>query len=331
MTLATPTSPPIDPTLDYLASVLGTKPGELKGDVAASLPMLVLQFYHPVTIDLLGHRCLLLVERQLRTATPALARRHLELANRYTSDLVVLVAHTVDASTRAKLVAQRIPFIVPGSQMYLPDLAVDFREHFARVRSPGQTLTPAALLIVLTRALQVWPATTTPQALALQYGYSAMTMTRVADELAQLALLTSERQGRSRQLTFAAVGRALWDMAVPYLRSPVRDRVWTVLPHALDAPAAGLSALAAATELSEPAVPVLAIGPALWSQLQAQNLPVLQEEEPGCTALEIWHFDPTLLLVDGQLHPAAAWLTLQDNRDERVQMALESLLESVKW
>ena len=48
------------------------------------------------------------------------------------------------AGQLVQLVEQRVPFIVPGNQMYLPPLGLDFREHFRRLQAERPTPTPAA-------------------------------------------------------------------------------------------------------------------------------------------------------------------------------------------
>jgi len=43
-------------------------------------------------------------------------------------DDVVYVRTRMTAFNRKRLIEQKVPFIVPGNQMYLPTLAIDLRE-----------------------------------------------------------------------------------------------------------------------------------------------------------------------------------------------------------
>ena len=50
---------------------------------------------------------------------------------------------------------------------------------------------------------------------------------------------------------------------------------------------------------------------------------------PGVIELELWrHHVP---LMDGKINPLALYLSLKDNKDERVQNELAKVLEEIKW
>lgn len=323
-----PTAAQLERVVTYLTDTLGVALVVEPGDSATKLPALLAQFYTPVAVQLLNRPCLLLLLRQTTVLTAATARKHIDLTSRYTEALPIVVAPAVDAPTRAKLIAQRVPFIVPGNQLYLPDLGLDLREHFRQLRNPTTQLTPAALLTVLDHVVHPHANRFTPQHLAERLGYSAMTMTRVADELEHLGLLTSERAGRSRQLIIAAVGRQLWARALPHLRSPVVGRQLLRLPLDFLCAEAGLTALARQTALAAPVVPEMATGPTGQQTLKTLGIQPLTEPEPGAVLVEVWSFDPQRLVVDRRLHPAVLWLTLRDHSDDRVQLALNELMEA---
>jgi hypothetical protein len=63
----------------------------------------------------------------------------------------------------------KIPFIVPGNQLYLPDLGLDLREYF-RQRSPTaqSALSPSAQAMLITALLhQPWQAEWQPSTVAV--------------------------------------------------------------------------------------------------------------------------------------------------------------------
>jgi len=60
------------------------------------------------------------------------------LQARQQADLIYVRAQ-VTAYNRKRLIEQKVPFIVPGNQMYLPMLAIDLREHFRRIREEAPT------------------------------------------------------------------------------------------------------------------------------------------------------------------------------------------------
>jgi hypothetical protein len=329
-TTAAPAEPP-QAVLAYLFDILGANPTLLPGDAAANLPNLLANFYTLTSMDLLGQRCLLLNERTAQSVTPAVVRKHTELVARHRPDLCIFVPKAIDAPARARLIEQRVPFIVPGNQLYLPDLGIDLRDHFRRLRQHRESLSPAAQVAMLAYLLGLAPARITPQDLAAQRGYSAMTMTRVADELSLAGLVASERVGRHRWLTFPADRKAAWVQARALLESPVQSRVWVKGAGMLQLPRAGLTALAALTDLAAPAVPCLAVGPAAWRDLKETAAVRVVHEEEAEGELEVWSYDPVPMVTSGHVDPLSLYLSLCANDDDRVSMALDQLMDGLLW
>jgi hypothetical protein len=64
---------------------------------------------------------------------------------------VVYVTGTLASYERKRLIEHKVAFLVPGNQLYLPDLGIDLREYFRRPPAAADTaLSPAtqAMLIV---------------------------------------------------------------------------------------------------------------------------------------------------------------------------------------
>jgi hypothetical protein len=47
--------------------------------------------------------------------------------------------------------------------------------------------------------------------------------------------------------------------------------------------------------------------------------------------IEIWKYDPELLARKGVVDPLSLYLSLKNIKDERVEMALDTLLEKFQW
>ena len=85
---------------------------------------------------------------------------------------------------------------------------------------------------------------------------------------------------------------------------------------------AGESALASATLLAEPAHPVYAISAEQWKRAQQLGMRALPSPEPGACLWQIWRYDPDISPLDGSVDPLSLMLSLRNERDERVQQAL---------
>jgi hypothetical protein len=53
--------------------------------------------------------------------------------------------------------------------------------------------------------------------------------------------------------------------------------------------------------------------------------------EPGCAQLELWRYSPERLAKQGCVDRFSLWLSMQDVGDERIEMALEEMMEANSW
>jgi hypothetical protein len=109
---------------------------------------------------------------------------------------LIYVREQVASHQRKRLIEQRIPFIVPGNQLYLPMLGIDLREHFRKQRQRPLKFKPATQALVLHLLLHHDDTPRTPVELAERLGYTKMTMSRALDELEAEQLCEVTREGR---------------------------------------------------------------------------------------------------------------------------------------
>lgn len=161
-----------------------------------------------------------------------------------------------------------------------------------------------------------------------------MTLTRAFDELVSLELGEVVTEGRERVLRFSDGKKDLWQRSREFMRSPVKKRTiirlleqkWCGIP-------AGLTALAHFTLLAPPSTPVYAVSLDDWKSMKLTNAILeLPAAEPQSNEVEIWNYSPLLFKEeDDVVDRFSLYLSLQDNVDERVQSALEKMMEKVLW
>jgi len=88
------------------------------------LPPVLRERYKFAQAELLGLRALLIIDSNPEEQPPATVRKHMDMLQaRQQADLIYVRAQ-VTAYNRKRLIEQKVPFIVPGNQMYLPMLAM---------------------------------------------------------------------------------------------------------------------------------------------------------------------------------------------------------------
>lgn len=330
---------PIDQLEEYLLETLGLTPtfGAWHGEQA--LPYALRDAFEFRAGDLLGRPIVLAIQRATTSdwTVGEIAERMRKL-EASAGCPVVYVTMRLPSFARARLVAQRIPFVVPGGQMYLPDLGIDFRERLRGVRQAAVShLAPATQALLVSHLLfdqweQRWAVTHA----ARKRSYTAMTASRAADELVAAELFTEDVIDRQRYLRPIRGPRETWERARPLLRTPVRRRFWLAPDeaHALaGAPLAGVSALATMTMLGTPTWPIVALDAKAAHGLDGPRVdrtvagaPV--SDGPVC---EVWRYSPTSVLGAPTVDPLSLILSLQEEDDARVQGALQELAGRLPW
>ena len=71
---------------------------------------------------------------------------------------------------RKRLIDHRVPFIVPGNQLYLPSFGMDLREFYRKLHETPETFSPAAQVVLLYLLLRAPTGPHTPNELAKRLG-----------------------------------------------------------------------------------------------------------------------------------------------------------------
>ena len=298
----------------------------------SNLPSFVSRMYRICDGRIARRRCVFLVTKD-RSATPSNIAKHVGLVRSAVDAIVVFVAPALSPHNRARLIRHRVPFVVPGNQLYIPDLAIDLREHFrARRRQRVGILSPAAQAVLFHRLLRLDEVTTTPSLIAIPLHYSAMSIGRAFDELVDTGLAHTERHGKERHLRFKTEGRPLFDAARELLRSPVRAEKSVQHVHGLgELKRAGESALAELTDLSPPPLDTFAVAASDWKQT-AETCGFFETDRDNADGIvETWAYDPSGLSGAHVVDRLSLYAQFRDHRDERVAIAAERLLEEVAW
>lgn len=322
---------------DYLESITGTHPDLQRAapQRARELPLFLRERYGLRSLRIFGRKCLLALETpDWEPGSPAEYASHARAMQEKLGEPVAIVIPRVPSYARNRMVQGGVPFIVPGSQLFLPSMMVDLRERFSPPRAaPGKRLTPATQCILLYHLLRE-PLEGVPlRGIAEKVGYSAMNLSRAKDELEAAGICQSGRQGRSVVLEFPERGHALWLQALPLLSSPARKSHWVDWKQvAYPAIRAGLTALSNRSMLEDDRIPTYAL------PQENYRLSLEQGLFHGCPGpseanvqLEAWSYNPLLLGDEEGVDPLSLILSLRDSADERVQQQLETLIKEVQW
>lgn len=320
----------------YLTETLGVTPQIEPWTAGGKVPYTLRDQFELATATLLGQRILLAGQKGRTQATTAELRNRLRRLETLAGMPVAYVTERMAAFERGRLIAHKVPFIVPGNQLYLPDLGIDLREHFRRIRqkAPGR-LSPSTQALLIRQLLTTpWPAEWRPAELAKELGYTAMTASRAVVELTEAALVLVHAVGREKRLQPRYGPRKTWEAARPLMHSPVLRRFWVEpadeakLPGS---PLAGLSALANRTTLADAGWPTRALSIRDWKATRVCGVQLFTEARPEGPAWEVWSYGPLVRAGSTEVDPLSLTMSLQSEGDERIQAALDELAEQFPW
>lgn len=320
----------------YLHEILGIAPKVRAWAGTGKLPYFLQEAFEVRELKLLDRQVLLAIDQRADRPGLANVRGQMDKLRQLAGMPVVYVTRTLASYERKRLIEQKVPFLVPGNQLYLPDLGIDLREYFRKPTVAAQTAlspaTQAMLIAVLLR--RPWRAEWQPAEVVGELGYTPMTLSRAVKELTAAGIATLRTEGRVRWLHTERTAAETWEHARPMLRSPVKRRAWVLTPQKTrprPLRLAGLSALARFSMLSEPQWPTYAVAQAEWKAATQAGFETLPEPLPGACEWELWHYSPALVRDSDTVDPLSLTLSLQGNQDERVQLALDELKGRFPW
>ena len=322
----------------YLKNTLGMTDLELTDyPKAAQLPYLLQDQFEFLQMKFTKHFVILAIPKKnipLRQMRDALG--HLP-----SDQPLVMCFESLASYERRHLIEQKISFLVPGNQLYLLDLGIDLREYFHRKKQvPVRALNPA------TQAMLLWflqnhqlTIEWAPSEAATTLKYTSMTASRAVAELVELGLFEEFSRGRRKYLRANNSHEQIWQKAKPYLRSPVKQEIWTREPVYLcpsEICLAGISALSKLTTISSDQETCYALSPQNWQEVK-QSLIVLPEKEPGASCYQIWAYEPRMYR-EGSISSGPScvdtlslWLSFRDSSDPRIELALCDLEGEFRW
>jgi DNA-binding MarR family transcriptional regulator len=321
-------------TLDYLFDNLELKVKVKPWRDSGKLPFYLKDAYDFFETKFMKFSCLLMLRKSREELSPGKVFKQQQQLRKQWQGNIVYVHHMISSHDRKRLIQQGISFIIPGKQMYIPELAMDLREHFRQSSSVIQYLSRATQALVLYFLVIAKKGYFRPSQLAKELGYTKMTLTRAFDELETFNILKISRKGKERSLSFSGDRKSLWERVKPFLRSPVKKKVLIKTKKGKMAifsrVISGLSALAHFSSLNEEKLPTFAIDHKQFSEiLRSSVCRVVKYPEEAELELELWHYDPLILSEKGVADPFSVYLSLQEEVDERVTSALEEMMEQV--
>lgn len=318
---------------DYINNTLGIHIDLIRWASIDNLPLYLSGQFDFFESSLNKVECLFVVFKGAESPTPGTLRKHFDWLSSRSPHKLIFVTDSISSYDRKRMIQQKIAFIVPGKQMYLPPLGIDLREY---IQSPRRKIqggfSPSTQMFFLFAVYQPLDNISSRN-FSVSVPYSKMTISRAFAELKERQLLRSHKEGRVEVHSFTHSKKDIWTNNIQYFKSPVIKKYWVKSQNLWeDFLDSGLTALSEYTTLSPPSYRTVAINRRKWTvRKNHDSLIIIPSEEPGATLVELWSYEPQMLSKGNIVDPLSLYLIFKDNPDERIQSACSKLIERVQW
>lgn len=330
----------------YISEILGTNAivNPISKNELGNLPMYITQSYKLHTMELFDRELILVELNNEEDISILQIDKHMQLLKNNFNTIVIVVLENLLSYNRKRLIEKGISFIVPGKQLYLPELLVDLRESFSqpRVKPRDGKLMPSAQLLLcyhIVNRFNNWKLEEHSfKEIAQKLGYTPMAITNAVEDLKYYDLIEVHGE-KEKFIKFNLERSELWYTAEQQklLSSPVIKTVYVdALPSKPFMLKANASALPEYSNMNPSRQWYYAIEKNAFYELQKRESLVNANDREGQYAIEVWKYNPEIIVEEmgneqTVVDPLSLYLSLKDSLDERVEMALEQIIEKYIW
>lgn len=288
-----------------------------------ALPMYIAGSYDFAVAILNGCRCIMLSSTEEIVTLPAL-KKQIKKIQEIENIPVVIKLPTISSYRRKKMIESGVPFIT-GKQAFLPFMGTFLtqeNEETVEVTKLMFSAQQLALMYLYNNSKKLYVSDATKK-----LPFTAMTMSRAVKQLEATGLFHATKDGVNKVIESDYCEVELYEKIKEYMTSPVRkigylnkDDITT------DMILAGDGVLAEATMLNPNRVKTYAVYAKFFAKENLVNELIDPDEQ---VRVELWEYDPKQFSVDNMADRLSVALSFIGNEDERVEEAIEELLEGV--
>lgn len=310
--------------MEYLDRVLGIKV-VYQDEAHKSMPNFIISRYRIKKVTLDGKAALFVYPKEELDSVDAV-KKHLDRIQKVEGVPAVLILDRLTYRQKQYLLRDHIPFVVEGKQIYLPFMAVYLQERGDGERQEITTMLPSAQVLLLYYINHGCGELLTSEA-CHDLGFTATSISRASRQLEEMGLIQAEKRGVQKILYSDKTPRALFAATKDTMESPVKRTIYVPRKEINDQLLlGGYSALSEYTMMNPPVVECFATDSI--SALKRAASGKLHNSEDQCE-VQLWRYDPRKLAAGNSVDRLSLALALAKDRDERVEEALEEMLEQV--
>ena len=310
---------------DYLKTVFGNNVTLKRINV--SLPLYLKRIYDIYDLYIFDKR-LVLMRIKGDCVNIVNLRKQIAAVENICGTMAVISLEYITPAMRKRFVNEKIQFIVPHKQIFLPYCGIALSEQYQNKTERPQYFSAKTQLLFAALCYHKEFINYIYADIAERLNTNNMTISRAVKELEMLGLVSTESKGTAKSILPVALGGDLFKRGKQYLITPVSKRILVKTDDVRGLCHAGASALAMQTMLND--------GGNIYAvdKSKGKMYTTYPEEYMGdrdISVVELWKYDPMVLSENGVVDFISLYASLHNNDDERIQSALEELEDNYKW
>ena len=310
--------------MEYLDKVLGIKV-IYKDAEFKHLPNFITTRYCLQLVSMNGQSAIFLYPK-VELEQIEVLKKHIARIENNENLPIVLVLKELSYRQKEYLIREKIPFVVDGKQIYLPFMAAYLQERCNAEKMTREEMLPSAQMLLLHFIFGGAKELSTSQA-AKDLELTPTSISRASRQLEGMGLLHIRKAGVQKIMQSDDSPKILFQKAKDKLLNPIKRTVY--IPKELvgvDLLESGYSALAEYSMLNASIVKCYATERiSQWNDVMTNGLQSSQAQ----VAVEMWRYNPRKLSTRNVVDELSLSLTLREDADERVEEAVEKMLNEL--
>lgn len=330
----------------YIVDILGIEieVKKIQKSDLRNLPLFLSETYLFYNISLFKKELILIEPKDIEALSIIQIDKHIELLKESLLKPVILLMDEIMAVKRKRLIERGVNFIVPGKQLYLPELLIDLRESYDKSnrKRKKEALLPSAQFLLIFHLLNKEKThgieRLSFKEIAQKLNYTPMGVTKAINNLLYHELVEIEGI-KEKYIHFELRKAELWKEAEErnILVNPVIRRVFVdKMPEGAFFLYSNESALPEYSNMNPSRQEFFAVERDQFYALSNNRKLINANVQEGKYCLEVWKYNPVKLVDElyndmPVVDPLSLYLSLKDIMDERIEMALEQIKEKYIW
>lgn len=310
----------------YLFDVFGESSEIKKLDMLNNIPLIILNEYEFYEGDLHGMHCIFMKLLTQRILVDKI-QKHFNKLNEIIVGKCVLIFDELRPYQRRNLVENRVAFIVPGTQIYLPFICLDFQENIHLKKTVIDRFTASTQCVYLSILYQENEEIILSQ-IAERIDLSPISINRAIRNLVALDLV--EETGKStRKKYMRIVKNDYWKKGRRHLINPIQKILYLKeLQGDVDFFYSNETALSKLSTINNPSDETYAIDKRAISKID-KNLMFIDEsfDRNLSYKVEVWKYNPEFFAKNGAIDICSLFAELKEVDDPRIEIVLDRLIE----